>query len=81
MHQEFQDYVAKSLERLHQKVDMQGELIIKLSQAQFQRPSSRSMVKVEYGFPLKNMEELDTLEMKLTSRKFCDELVILYFDA
>lgn len=77
--QSFQDYVVSSLERLHQKVDLQGEIIANLVKVSNSRqPAKSSITKPKYGFPLQNMAELDILEAKLGSDEFYKDFIISF---
>lgn len=62
----FEDYVIKSLERLHQKIDLQGELLVDLSD-RLKRTGTGHEVqdKCDFEFPLDSMQKVDQLQEKL----------------
>lgn len=76
----FENYVVHSLERLHQKVDLQGSILVKLCNAvtaqYLKTPTNAKSAKLEFKFPMESVEELDELEKKLASESFYNQLVI-----
>lgn len=78
----FEDYVVHSLERLHQKIDLQGSVLVKLCNFVMAQNSKNPIIskspRPEFKFPVENFEELAELEKKLmTSKLFYNQLVII----
>ncbi|OXA44090.1 uncharacterized protein LOC118432952 [Folsomia candida] len=76
----FEDYVVHSLERLHQKIDLQGSVLVKLCNFVMAQNSKNPIIskspRPEFKFPVENFEELAELEKKLmTSKLFYNQLV------
>jgi hypothetical protein len=75
----FRKYVIKSLERLHQKADLQGELMANILNVIQNRGTADAVVQAKFKFPLLEMSEIDEWEEKLKNDSDFNQLVRIYF--
>lgn len=74
----FDDYVIRSLERLHQKIDLQGEMLVNALKG-FSMQGRPAVKKSLFSFPLGSKEDVDNLELMIKDLEIREQLVILFF--